>query len=320
MNNKKDNIYSDEVQEIMGEFPPKILHYGICIFSLVTFLFLASSIFFKYTTKISAECELVPQNPPIYLYAINKEKIKQLYIVSNQNVTKGEVLTLFDNNSNREQIIALEKILTKWVNNGSNITFINELFENPFDKLGDLQATYSECSKIWKSHLRHLQNEQIYSNELKEKVSKLYLAIIEWKKKYLLISPSSGKIIFMQNWKINQYVKPGEPIFAIIPNNISNLTVKAFLPMEKANKVNLNQHTTIYLNGFSKQEYGFLKGKITYISSIPDEQGNYIIEISLFNKNITSTGKKIPLQPKISGTAYIITEERNILQKLIQKQ
>lgn len=56
---------------------------------------------------------------------------------------------------------------------------------------------------------------------------------------------------------------------------------------------------------------------ISFISPIPDEEGMYTLELELSDGLQTSNGKSIPLIEAMSGTADIVTKERNLLERLL---
>ena len=51
------------------------------------------------------------------------------------------------------------------------------------------------------------------------------------------------------------------------------------------------------------------------ISVIPDADGNYIIDVILPEKLITSYKKEIPFKQEMSGVAEIITEDLRLMER-----
>lgn len=68
----------------------------------------------------------------------------------------------------------------------------------------------------------------------------------------------------------------------------------------------------IRLAGFPEQEYGGLEGKVVSISPVPNEEGNYVMEIRLTRM----LEKQPPLLKVMDGTAEIIIREQRLLERL----
>lgn len=83
--------------------------------------------------------------------------------------------------------------------------------------------------------------------------------------------------------------------------------------MQGSGKVRTGQRAVIRLTGFPEQEYGRMEGKVVSISPVPDEKGNYIVEISLNPK----TDKQPPVLKVMEGTAEIIVREQSLLERLL---
>lgn len=61
-----------------------------------------------------------------------------------------------------------------------------------------------------------------------------------------------------------------------------------------------------------------MKGKIRNISSVPDDNNNYIVEIIFPNGMTTTYQKKLNMIQKMDGVAQIITEDMRLIERFIQ--
>jgi multidrug resistance efflux pump len=154
---------------------------------------------------------------------------------------------------------------------------------------------------------------------LLEDVRRLKAAIEDWKQTYLIISPCSGTVSFSKIWSSQQNVSVGEEIVTIVPNNDSNsLTCKAILPISQSGKVKLGLTTNIKLDAFPYQQYGILKGNIANISSVP-QKDEYLLDISVTKGLQTTYGKTLDFRQEMQGTANIVTEDRRILERILDR-
>ena len=79
----------------------------------------------------------------------------------------------------------------------------------------------------------------------------------------------------------------------------------------------------ITLEAYPQQEYGILKAQIQNIALLPESQAegqlSYLIELKLTNELMTTYDRLLPLQQEMSGTAEIITEDKRILERVLEQ-
>ncbi|MEL6717520.1 MAG: HlyD family efflux transporter periplasmic adaptor subunit [Bacteroidota bacterium] len=145
-----------------------------------------------------------------------------------------------------------------------------------------------------------------------------------WEKKHLVRAPISGILSLSKIWSEEQFVEAQQPICTIIPkDNKGAVIVRAEMPAVGIGKIKVGTKANIRLTGFPEQEYGILRGEVKNIAMLPEkgqsQDGSYTIELALDDTLNTSYGKKIPLQQEMTGIAEIITEEKSILQRIINQ-
>lgn len=86
-------------------------------------------------------------------------------------------------------------------------------------------------------------------------------------------------------------------------------------PAQNSGKIKVGQKVKLSLQDFPDNEYGVLQGRISRISSVTDEEGNYIMEVSLPNSLITSYKKAIPFRQEMQANASIITEDLRLIER-----
>lgn len=171
----------------------------------------------------------------------------------------------------------------------------------------------------------NLQNQRLGEienmiNELRESYDNLVWSILEWEKKYVLISPINGIITFNKYWNANQFVVSNEIVFSVIPSEKQQIVGRMKFPVNGSGKVKINQKVQIRLANFPYVEYGMIEGKIETISLIPElvqDEYFYTAEVSLTYGLTTNYKKTLPFNQQMQGTAEIITEDMTIYQRLI---
>lgn len=314
---KEIELKSEEVQEVMNHIPSSILRYGITVLLGILLILLVGSTFFSYPDSVKTEMILTTQAPPAYIIAKTAGRIEQLYVTNKQAIHEKDIIGVIQNIAKTEDIFYLWENLKKWKAQGSQIEQTDILFFHRIPELGDTQPAYSSCMLAWNNYLQHMKEDRIYETELLNTIANLQVALSEWEKNYLLVSPVNGTVAFMQPWEVSQTVESGETMFVVIPQNAIKPIGKALLPMDGIGKVKIGQRAIIRFPAFPEQEFGFIEGKVVSISPVPNQEGYYVLEISLPNNLITNYGKELPLIKSIKGTASIITKEKNLLEKLL---
>ena len=138
--NEEDKIElrSEEFQEVLGIVPPWILRWGITVLAIVVLILLIGSAIIKYPDVISAQIVLTGSTPPATIVAHASGKLKELYIIDNQEVETGKYLAIVDNPANTEQIIKLKNYLKQFNSESNQITLPDHNWE-----LGTLQQLYT---------------------------------------------------------------------------------------------------------------------------------------------------------------------------------
>ncbi len=153
--------------------------------------------------------------------------------------------------------------------------------------------------------------------EIDNSLSALSSYITQWKNKYIIRAPFSGKISMSEYWSINQNVSINDNVMKIAKHSdfmIGKLKINHL----GAGKITANQQVEIELDSFPAVEFGKLSGKVFGISSVANHDG-YLVTVSLPDK--LKTSYQIPIQntSKLVGTAKIITKDRRLIERFFDR-
>lgn len=140
-------------------------------------------------------------------------------------------------------------------------------------------------------------------------------SIKDWEKQFVLKSSIHGKISFLSFWSENQTVQTGNLVFTIIPIKNSTYIGKINAPAANSGKIKKGQRVQIKLANFPSDEFGEINGSVKTISIVPDEKGNYLIDVALPEKLITTYGRTIEFKQEMKGTAEIVTEDLRLIER-----
>lgn len=137
-----------------------------------------------------------------------------------------------------------------------------------------------------------------------------------WEQIYLLKSSIDGKVSFQQYWGNNQFIKSGEEIFTVLPDDKNNLLGKLVVPAQNSGKILPGQKVLIKLDNYLFQQFGIIEGKVRNVSLSPDSEGNYYVEVELPNGLKTSYNKDLEFDKEMRGSAEIITEDLRLIERV----
>ena len=87
---KKIELRSGEVQEILGGVPSRIVRYGILVFVAIFSLIILFSFIFYYPDILRSNIVVTTENPPATLVARATGKIDQLFVEDKDHVQAGQ--------------------------------------------------------------------------------------------------------------------------------------------------------------------------------------------------------------------------------------
>ncbi len=146
--------------------------------------------------------------------------------------------------------------------------------------------------------MQETQEKEHQEIALQESFENLKEQLKQWEKRYLLISPISGKVTFTKVWSKHQNTIPAMGI----------------------GKVKQGQRVNIKLDNFPYMEFGLMKGTVNNISLVPtitDKGIFYTADIHLPDTLVSNYGRKLKFTQEMSGTAEIITDDIRLLERFL---
>jgi len=168
-----------------------------------------------------------------------------------------------------------------------------------------------------KEELDYNRKILLYRYEFVSSAYQLLNRIEEWKARYLLTSNIEGELIFLKEWRDNQFVNAGDEVATIIPDN-EEYFCYGFVQPKSLSKIETGQKVNINFDGYTAFEYGTISGMLDYINVINNDSIVRVF-ISLPNGLTTSNGETIKFVHELRGVGHIITKEKSILYRLFEK-
>lgn len=135
----------------------------------------------------------------------------------------------------------------------------------------------------------------------------------DWIKKYVLKAPVAGKVVFIIPLQENQYLSSGKMLGYVNPFN-SYYYAQVNLPQINFGKLMAGQSVQLRFDAYPYQEFGFVPGKLQYISKVPSDSG-FLATIQLPAGLVTNYHKNIQYNSGLKSQALIITKNMRLLQR-----
>lgn len=172
------------------------------------------------------------------------------------------------------------------------------------------QRTLIDLREQRKSDIRR------FEMDITDNLRTLKNGINNWKDRYMICSPISGKLTLDNFWSENHVIQAGECLATIVPPDSVRIICKAIVPASGIGEIQPGQKVNIKLSGFPFMEYGILSGKVVSISLVPVEN-EYTVFIGLENM-ISSYSEHLKLIQEMDGTAEIVTQNTRAIYRFIQ--
>jgi multidrug resistance efflux pump len=160
---KPIELYSEEVQEILGTPPRGILSWGITLlFTVIVLLFIGSWVF-KYPDIIVSDITVTTENVPANLVARSAGKITGIFAGDNEQVKKGQIIAVIENTAVTNDILNLKEILKDFDSeNWLNVSSLNQISKTGF-VLGEVESSFSSFRSKLEEYIKYTERD--YSNK-----------------------------------------------------------------------------------------------------------------------------------------------------------
>lgn len=137
-----------------------------------------------------------------------------------------------------------------------------------------------------------------------------------WEQNYLLTSAVAGVVSFQQFLGKNQFVKTGDILLSVMPDDKDMLIGRLLVPATNLGKVKEGQKVLLKLDNYPYQEFGMVEGRVKNIANAPDKDGNYYINVILANGLQTSFHKTLTFDKELKGNAEIVTQDLRLIERV----
>jgi len=136
-------LRSNEVQEILGGIPSRIVRYGILSILGVFILLVLATFVIKYPDIIFSRIVVTTERPPAAIIARSSGKIERLFVEDKMKVDAGDVLGMIENPASYEDFLYLRGKLDQVQKDFPDRLPVDSLVLRTDLQLGSIQDEYS---------------------------------------------------------------------------------------------------------------------------------------------------------------------------------
>jgi len=163
--------------------------------------------------------------------------------------------------------------------------------------------------------LEHTISEQ--ESRFLQALNKNLTEIDSWILQHVLRAPVAGKVSFAGIIQQNQNIAANQEIFVVNPGN-TDFFGEIQIPQYNMGKIQEGEKTLVKLQSFPYEQYGMIRGRLTYISDVAYRDSVFIAKVSFESFENKEQHRKIVLKNGMQGQAEIITEESSLLQRFFR--
>ncbi|WP_214228780.1 hypothetical protein [Pedobacter sp. B4-66] len=233
-------------------------------------------------------------------------------------IVKKQELILKDLDLAAENFSINKGLLDKGIITKAEYREENSKFLNKQSLIPEMDASLLSSSNQKRDKQKEI--DQLVHDEAQQNVifyqslQSLKSAVDEWKKEYIIQSPTNGITNLNGALQENQFLQNGSIIGYVNPDKGTEY-VEIKLSQTNFGKIDTGLNVQLRLDAFPYQEFGFLDGTINYVSNIATDSG-FLATVKLSKGLKTNNNLEIPYRNGLSGQALIITKNMRLFDRI----
>ena len=223
-------------------------------------------------------------------------QLQQIEFNAKESLAKEKVIAPLEFNQDKSKILlkeqGLEQMKAQIINN--EITGHNKQKE-----ILELQKYFTDQELQFGSSLYILKSK-----------------LEEWVRQYTVVAPENGKLLFVSYLQENQLLNINQELFYVQPPQ-SSYYGEMLVAQTGLGKVKAGQPIIIRTESYPVNEFGYLKGKVEYIGSMPGNKDSFSVKVTLPDGLRTNYGQTIFFRNNLLATAEIITDNRKLTDRFL---
>ncbi|TKC08003.1 HlyD family efflux transporter periplasmic adaptor subunit [Pedobacter polaris] len=138
-----------------------------------------------------------------------------------------------------------------------------------------------------------------------------------WVLRYILRSPSDGRLSYAGIIQENQNVMTNQEVFIVNPGN-TDYFGEVQIPQYNMGKIRLGERTLVKMRSYPFEQYGLIRGTLSHVSDVAYKDSVFLAKIQFDRFENKDPERKIILKNGMNADAEIITENSSLLQRFFR--
>lgn len=160
--------------------------------------------------------------------------------------------------------------------------------------------------------------EQV-GQELRAAFESLRATLDAWNRSYTLVSPIDGTVLLDQNIKPGAVVLRGDNVALVIPKDPGDIIGKMQLPVKGSAAIAAGQKVMVRFASYPYLEFGSVEGVVRSVDDLVTENA-FAVTVSFPGGLVTTTGNALKSKPLMAGEASIITDDKPLLWRFLNRE
>ena len=123
-------------------------------------------------------------------------------------------------------------------------------------------------------------------------------------------------ITFIKPWQESQFVNADQEMF-YLQSRQNKYHCEIIAGQQGIGKVQVGQKVSIRVDGYPSSEFGYLTGKVEYITDIPTIKDSFLIKVDLTRGLTTNYNKSLKFRNNLTGNSEIYTDSRKLIDRIL---
>jgi multidrug efflux pump subunit AcrA (membrane-fusion protein) len=154
------------------------------------------------------------------------------------------------------------------------------------------------------------------ADDLRNSYSSLQGALSAWMRKYTVVSPVRGQVLFDREIQEGRYIQEADEVATVIPATNSDIIGRIDLPLRGSGKVEVGQRVMVQFDNYPYLEFGSVPGIVETKGTLPTDR-KITVEVTFPDGLITTIGRRLEPSPLMHGQANIITDDETLLRRFL---
>ena len=149
-----------------------------------------------------------------------------------------------------------------------------------------------------------------------QSINTLRSSIATWKNRYVLISPTQGKITFNSNLQEKDNIKTNTEVFTVFESDTAYVGLLT-IPQDNSGKIKIGQRVIIKFQSYPYEEYGMVEGVISSFPQLSTQDNKFFFAFAQLPQGLkTNHNKVLTYNYGMTASGEVVTEDLRLIERI----